>query len=65
MRLALIRVLSLLLPLFLIALAVYICEMEFCRLFGACLIEFPSMSARSLPSPRGHVRRLLGPPSSR
>jgi hypothetical protein len=41
LRLILIRVLALLLPLFLIAWAVYICELELYRLFGAYLIELP------------------------
>jgi hypothetical protein len=49
LRLVLIRVLALLVPLFLIAWAVYICELEVYRLFGA-YIELPPYR-RQLPCP--------------
>ena len=55
MRLALIRALAWLFPLFLFTLAVYICEKEFERLYGG----------RRLHRPHRHVRGLLGPPSGR
>ncbi len=50
MRLALIHVLAWLFPLFLFTLAVYICEKEFDRLFGASAVELPPLQ-RLLPCP--------------
>ncbi len=55
MRLALLRVLAWLFPLFLFTLALYICEKEFDRLFGG-------RQSISLSCP---IRGLLGPPSGR
>jgi hypothetical protein len=59
MRQILIRVLGFLLPLLLIAWAVYLCEREFNRLFGAYLVEIPETDGRLLPGPGPAVRGLL------
>jgi hypothetical protein len=59
LRAILIRLLGFFVPLLLIAWAVYICELECYRLFGAYLVEVPPTEARLLPSPSPQPRGFL------
>ena len=63
MRTVLIRLLGLLLPLLLIAWAVYLCEREVYRLFSTYLVEVPDTEGRLLPNPGPPVRGLFEPPA--